>query len=187
MRFRLLLLGLLCTAMLATSNAWATVQEPGDQVSATFELTVIQPIVEVACPYPDLYDGLRVQLTGTETDHSFPPHPELTGTLHGHIVTFLAYDKKNVIGDLSLTLSDDAGKNLWVGNANFAGEIDQRGHVIGRGLLKAFLYEDGLRTDKLLLANITIDHDLGFYGLTGGFGQPSDDATYAVETVGTCG
>jgi len=187
MRTRLLVLGTLTAAMLAASNAWALVREPGDQVSATFDLTAKQPIVQVACPFPDLYDGLRVVLTGTETDRSFPAHPELTGNLDGHIVSFLAYDNTNVVGTLSLTLTDDAGQTLYTGNANFAGEINQQGHIIGRGLLTAVLYENGARTDKRLIANVTVDHDLGFYGVTGGFGQPSNDATYAVETVGTCG
>jgi hypothetical protein len=187
MRTRLLLMVGLTLALLASTNAWAIVQEPGDQVSATFDLTAKQPILQVACPFPDLYDGLRVQLTGTETDHSFPAHPELTGNLEGHIITYIAYDNTNVVGNLDLTLTDDAGQILYDGDAQFAGEIDQRGHVVGRGLLKALLYENGVRTDKRLLANITVDHELSFYGVTGGFGQPSNDTTYAVETVGTCG
>jgi hypothetical protein len=187
MRIRLLMVGILAAAMLATSNAWAIVHEPGDQVAATFDLTAKQPILQVACPFPDLYDGLRVQLTGTETDQSFPPHPELTGNLDGHIVTYLAYDNTNVVGNLEMTLTDDAGQILYDGSATFAGEINEHGHVVGRGLLKALLYENGARTDKRLLANITVDQDLAFYGLAGGFGQPSRETTYAVETVGTCG
>jgi hypothetical protein len=58
---------------------------------------------------------------------------------------------------------------------------------VGRGLLTAVLYEGGARTDKRLVANVTVDEDLAFYGVTGGFGQPSRDTSYAVETVGTCG
>jgi hypothetical protein len=187
MRTRLLLLAVLTTASLAATNAWAIVLEPGDAVAATFDLTAKQPIVQVACPYPDLYDGLRVQLTGTETDQSTPPHPELTGNLDGHIIAYLAYDNRNVVGSLDLTLTDDGGQILYVGGGTFAGEINRQGHVVGRGLLTAVLYEGGVRTDKRLLANVTVDEDLAFYGVTGGFGQPSRDTGYAVETVGTCG
>jgi len=178
--------GLAALALSATT-AWALVQEPGDSVAATFDLTALQPIVQVACPFPDLFDGLRVELKGTETDQSNPPHPELTGILTGTLITYLSYSQPNVVGNFNATLKDAGGKTLYVGSGPFAGVINKQGHVVGRGLLSASLFENGVRTDKRLVANFSFDEDLGFYGVTGSFGLSSGDVSYAVETVGTCG
>jgi hypothetical protein len=171
----------------SATNAWGLVQEPGDAVAASFDLTALQPIVQVACPYPDLFDGLRVELKGTETDQSNPPHPELTGALHATLITYLSYSQLNVVGNFNATLNGPGGQVLYVGSGPFSGLINEQGHVVGRGLLSATLFENGVPTDKRLVANFTFDEDLGFYGVTGDFGISSDQPSFAVETVGTCG
>ena len=157
-------------------------------MAATFTLTPLQPFVQIACPYPDLYDELDIHLTGTEADASFPPHPELTGNLTVTLLTYIKAGATVSIGTLKATLTDSTGLTLYSGNGSFlAGHVDPRDHVVGRGVLVATLYDAGVATDKRLIANFTIDEDLAFYDTTGEFGQTSTLPDAAIETAGTCG
>lgn len=180
-------------AMVATLTAGGVasatgVQEPSASVAASFTLTALQPTVQIACPYPDLYDELDIHLTGTETDASFPPHSELTGNLTATLITYLKVGATVSIGTFKATLTDPtSGLTLYTGSGSFAGRVDPRAHVVGRGLLVATLYENGVPTGGQLIANFTIDEDLAFYGTTGEFGKSSSLPDAAIETAGTCG
>ena len=186
---RRLIVGCAAIALLSIAGgASATsIQEPSAAVAATFTLTPLQPFVQIACPYPDLYDELDIHLTGTETDASFPPHPELTGNLTVTLLTYLKAGATVSIGTVKATLTDPTGLTLYSGNGSFAGHVDPRDHVVGRGVLVATLYDAGVATDKRLIANFTIDEDLAFYTTTGEFGQTSTLPDAAIETAGTCG
>lgn len=186
---RILLVGAGIAVLTASGTASATsVQEPVASVAATFTLTALQPYVQIACPYPDLYDELDIHLTGTETDASFPPHPELTGNMTATLLTYLKAGATVSIGTFKATLTDSTtGLTLYDGTGTFAGHVDPRDHVVGRGLLFATLYDAGVATDQRLVANFTFDEDLLFYGTTGEFGQTSSLADAAIETAGHCG
>ncbi len=185
---RLIVLAAAMAVLTVAGGASATsIQEPSAAVAATFTLTPLQPFVQIACPYPDLYDELDIHLTGAETDASFPPHPELTGNLTATLITYLKVGATVSIGTLKATLTDANGLTLYAGSGSFAGHVDPRDHVVGRGLLVATLYDAGVATDKRLIANFTIDEDLAFYNTTGEFGQTSSLPDAAIETAGTCG
>ena len=183
---RLVLLFAATLSFTVATNASAAVKEPAALVAATFTLTAQQPYVQVACPYPDLYDALYNHLLGTETDVSDPPHPELTGNLTANVVTYLKVGGKPVAGTIKATLTDAGGQTLYQGRGSFAGTITPEGNVSGSGLLSARLYRDGAPTDHLLVASFTLEQDLTFYNITGQFGATSGQPSYAIETAGVC-
>src|SRR5438132_457524 len=168
------------STLLATADAWA-VKEPAALVSAKFDLIAQQPYVQLACPYPDLYDELQIHLLGTETDTSYPPHQELTGNLDVHLYTDLnAFGEPSSVGRLDAVLTDPSGAVLYKGSGRFAGRVNSHGHVVGAGFLVASLYENGKRTAKQLLANLTLDQDLGTYNVTGNLGGAANGYGWAV-------
>ena len=174
-------------ALTAATNASAAIKEPSALVAATFTLTAQQPYVQQACPFPNLYDGLYIELKGTETDTSNPPHPELTGNLQMLAITFLnAMGSTASAGTIKATLTDDTGQILYSGEGTFTGSVTHSNHVLGRGLLTARLYENGTPTNRLLLANFTLDQSLFDYNITGQLGQGSSVPTFAIETAGVC-
>ena len=185
---KVLVLSLATTTLFAWTNAFAAIKEPAALVAATFSLTAQQPYVQGACPGPNFYDALYSHLIGTETDQSNPPHPELTGNWEGNVVTYLdaTGGSTATAGTVTATLTDDAGNILYKGHGEFAGSINQAGNVVGRGILSATLYEGGQRTNKLLLANFTMEQSLFNYNITGQLGQASSVPTFAIETAGVC-
>lgn len=174
-------------ALTAWSTASAAIKEPESIVAANFSLIAQQPYVQAACPYPNLYDALYNHLLGTETDASTPPHPELTGNLRMTAVTYLsALGSKASAGTVKATLTDDAGKILYAGRGSFAGMVTQTNHVVASGLLRATLYENGVPTERVLVASFTLDQSLFDYNITGQFGQTSTLPAFAIETAGVC-
>lgn len=175
-------------ALTTWTNAVAAIKEPTALVAADLSLTARQPYVQGACPGPNFYDALYIHLVGTETDRSTPPHPELTGTWEGNVVTYLDATGTSTAtaGTVNATLTDDAGQTLYEGRGEFAGTINGSGNVVGRGIFRAALYEGGVRTQKILLANFTLDQSLFNYNITGQLGQASNVPTFAIETAGVC-
>src|SRR5262245_34549017 len=129
---RRLLLAAAGVAVLTASGAASatSIQEPSAAVAATFTLTPLQPFVQIAYPYPDLYDELDIHLPATETDASFPPHPELTGNLTATLITYLKVGATVSIGTFKATLTDSTGLTLYSGSGSFAGHVDPRDHVV---------------------------------------------------------
>jgi hypothetical protein len=175
-------------ALTTWTNAVAAIKEPTALVAADLSLTAQQPYVQGACPGPNFYDALYIHLVGTETDRSDPPHPELTGTWEGNVVTYLEATGTSTAtaGTVKATLTDDAGQTLYEGMGEFAGTINGSGNVVGRGIFRAALYEGGVRTQKILLANFTLEQSLFNYNITGQLGQASNVPTFAIETAGVC-
>jgi hypothetical protein len=186
---RILLVVAVLTALPILVGQAQAVEEPTALVAATFSLEVVEPIVQTACAWPNLYDQFALDFTGTETDTSYPPHPELSGTLALHLITNLPVSGAPAMGTFTATLTGADGNVSYKGRGMFSAQVSFPGgveHVSGRGTMMASLYQDGVPTEGRLVANLSFDENLLAFTVTGDFGQSSSVPGWAVETAGSC-